>query len=136
MYDRSSSADVRNPLLALPSAQAIIDLPPESRQALACLLRDLARDARERAEHSWRQNKAPMAVYWKAVSVYAGHLCRVSRPLRGFTSLQHSDARHGARKSSPVRAARVGGADLTLRVAPDEKVAVSPRPARPERPRR
>lgn len=78
--DRSSNAEVRNPLLKLPAAERIRTLPPEAREALAALLHDLSHDARERAEKSWRQNKAPMAAYWKAVSVYAGHLRRVVRP--------------------------------------------------------
>ncbi|GEO87503.1 MULTISPECIES: hypothetical protein [Alphaproteobacteria] len=79
MSDRSSSAEVRNPLLGLPAAQKMRSLPPEARAVLAELLRELSFDARERAERSWRQNKAPMAVYWKAVAVYAGHLCRIAR---------------------------------------------------------
>ncbi|RUV41236.1 hypothetical protein EOD29_24110 [Mesorhizobium sp. M1A.T.Ca.IN.004.03.1.1] len=37
-------------------------------------------DARQRADQSWARNKAPMAVYCKAVGVYAGHLHRVLRP--------------------------------------------------------
>ncbi|MBY5827407.1 hypothetical protein [Rhizobium leguminosarum] len=82
---RSSQAEVRNPLLALPAAQHINALPREARQALSSLLRELSLDARERAEKSWRQNKAPMAAYWKAVSVYAGHLHRVARPRAGET---------------------------------------------------
>ena len=77
--DRSSSAEVRNPLLQLPAAQKMRSLPPEARAVLAELLRELSFDARERAERSWRQNKAPMAVYWKAVAVYAGHLYRIAR---------------------------------------------------------
>lgn len=56
-------------------------MPPEIRQDLAALLHELSLDARDRAEQSWRRNKAPMATYWKAVSVYAGHLCRVVRPV-------------------------------------------------------
>ena len=82
MSDRSSSAKVRNPLLRLPSAQRIHALPPEARRALAALLLELSRDAREQAERSWRQHKAPMAAYWKAVSVYAGHLHRMTRPMK------------------------------------------------------
>lgn len=78
--DRSSAADIRNPLLRLPAAQRLRALPPETRQVLADLLVELAHDARQRAEQSWSRNKAPMAVYWKAVSVYAGHLHRVLRP--------------------------------------------------------
>lgn len=82
MSDRSSKAEVRNPLLALPAARLILALPPEARQALAALLSDLSVDARYRAERSWRQSKAPMAAYWKAVSVYARHLHRLARPAR------------------------------------------------------
>lgn len=74
MSERSSKAEVRNPLINLPAAQQILALPPESRQALAALLCDLASDVRFRAERSWRQSKAPMAAYWKSVSVYAGFI--------------------------------------------------------------
>ena len=76
---RSNLPEVRNPLLALPSAQAL-QLPPESRAALAQLLRELSLDARERAQASWKRNKGPMAPYWKAVGAYATHLYRVVRP--------------------------------------------------------
>lgn len=78
--DRSNAAAVRNPLLRLPAAQRLASLSPEARQVLADLLQELACDARDRAEESWRRHKAPMAAYWKAVSVYAGHLHRVLRP--------------------------------------------------------
>lgn len=81
MINRSSRADVRNPILALPAAQSVQNLPAESRATLAALLRDLSADARRRAQTSWRQNKAPMAVYWKAVGVYARHLSSVIRPV-------------------------------------------------------
>lgn len=80
MSDRSLRPEIRNPLLHLPAANQIRALPLQSRQALAALLRDLSLDARERAERSWRQNKAPMAAYWKTVGVYAGHLHRLARP--------------------------------------------------------
>ncbi|UWU26007.1 hypothetical protein N2601_32280 (plasmid) [Rhizobium sp. CB3060] len=85
MVERSSQADVRNPLLRLPSARRIQSLPPEVRRELADLLRELSIDARERAQCSWEKNKAPMAVYWKAVGAYATHLHRVVRPQRGAT---------------------------------------------------
>ncbi len=85
MSDRSSRAEVRNPLLKLPAALEIQSLPPEARLALAGLLLELSRDAGERAERSWRQNKAPMAAYWKAVAVYARHLQRVVRSGRSET---------------------------------------------------
>jgi hypothetical protein len=74
---RSSRPDVRNPILALPEVQALLDLPPESRAALASVLTGIARTKREMAEHSWRRNKGPMALYHKIVGVYAGHTARV-----------------------------------------------------------
>lgn len=74
-----SLAHVRNPVLALPALVRVQALPPAARAALAVLLYDLATDARARAEHSWRRHKAPMAVYWKAVSVYARHIARAIR---------------------------------------------------------
>ena len=64
----------RNPVLALPAIGRLQALPLEIRAPLAALLAELASDARSRAEESWRRHKAPMAAYWKAVSVYAGHI--------------------------------------------------------------
>jgi hypothetical protein len=75
--ERSALAVTRNPLLALPGAVAMQSLPVETRQAMAKALRDIQVDARVRAEKCWRTHKAPMAVYWKAVGVYSGHLARV-----------------------------------------------------------
>ena len=51
-------------------------LPPEAKFQLKRALQDLREDALKRAEHSWRKHKAPMALYWKVVGVYAGHLAR------------------------------------------------------------
>jgi len=76
---RSNQADVRNPLLALPSAEAIRSLPEAARAALRAVLLDIRKDAQVRAEKCWRTHKAPMAAYWKAVAVYAGHTARVCR---------------------------------------------------------
>jgi len=76
---RSLRTDVRNPLVKLEAVRKIENLPPSARYALYCLLDDIALDARGRANECWRKHKAPMAAYWKAVSVYAGHakkLCR------------------------------------------------------------
>ena len=73
---RSLRSDVRNPLLAMPAMEKLRDLSPEQRSALKALLREVAKDARFRAEKCWRTHKAPMAAYWKAVSVYAGHTAR------------------------------------------------------------
>jgi hypothetical protein len=74
--DRSSKAEVRNPVLALPSSAKLQALPADSRAALRATLIDLRDDARMRAAECWRKHKAPMACYWKAVSVYANHLAR------------------------------------------------------------
>jgi hypothetical protein len=76
---RSHRPEVRNPLLSLPALQAL-QRPPEMRDPLVHLLADLARDAGQRADDAWRRHKAPMAAYWKAVSVYARHAARAIRP--------------------------------------------------------
>lgn len=76
---RVTRAVVRNPMLALPAVLALTQLDQDVRSTLRTILLDLARDARGRAEQSWRRHKAPMAAYWKAVAVYAGHLARVLR---------------------------------------------------------
>lgn len=77
--DRSTKREVRNPILALPAAASIQALDPSARAALRGLLLEVQADARARAEKCWRTHKAPMAVYWKAVGVYAGHIARVLR---------------------------------------------------------
>lgn len=76
---RSNQAIVRNPLLGLPSALKIQALPRPAREAMRALLMDLKRDSAARAEKCWRTHKAPMAAYWKAVSVYAGHTARLCK---------------------------------------------------------
>lgn len=80
MIARSNSLIVRNPLLSLEAAKQLQDLPTESRQALANMLREMRDDARSRAQKSWKQNKGPMAAYWKATGAYCNHLYRVVRP--------------------------------------------------------
>lgn len=74
---RSERREVRNPVLALPAVRRLLELDPATRAALAGLLADLVTDARQRAQTSWRQNKGPMAAYWKAVGAYAEHIRRV-----------------------------------------------------------
>ena len=76
---RSNSLAVRNPLTALPGAQAIASLSPDARAALRTLLLQIRDEARARADKCWRTHKAPMACYWKAVAVYAGHAARLAR---------------------------------------------------------
>ena len=77
--ERSNKAEVRNPLLALVSAERLQGLPKESRDALRALLLELRASAHEKAEHSWRKRKGPLAVYWRCVAVYAGHISRLVR---------------------------------------------------------
>lgn len=72
--------EVRNPVLTLPHVERIKELDPNARKLLADILGDIAKDARGRAQGSWRKNKAPMAAYWKAVSTYSGHIKRAVRP--------------------------------------------------------
>lgn len=77
MSDRSTRPEVRNPVLLLPAAQRLRELPPESRAALRACLCDLSADASRRADLAWRKHKPPMAAYWKAVAVYARHIARI-----------------------------------------------------------
>lgn len=80
---RHARPDVRNPVLALPAYQRLVDLPEPARAALVAVLEDLAADAGARAETSWRKHKAPMAAYWKAVAVYARHVARALKRRQG-----------------------------------------------------
>jgi hypothetical protein len=88
-FGRGARREVRNPVLLLPAARAILDLPIEVRRPLGLLLRQLADQANEEAKRSWARNKGIMAAYHKAVSVYAKHLARVIDPI-------------SARSSSPI----------------------------------
>jgi hypothetical protein len=74
---RSLRADVRNPLLQLPAAQALAALPLESQAAIRQLLLEIRADARARADKAWRTHKGPMALYWKCVAVYTNHASRL-----------------------------------------------------------
>ncbi len=51
-------------------------LPGEAKFALKSALNDLHESALEKSKHCWAKHKAPMALYWKVVGVYAGHLSR------------------------------------------------------------
>lgn len=77
--DRSKRRDVRNPVLALPAVTRLNALDPSAKEALRALLLDLKADAQRRADECWRRHKGPMAVYWKCVAVYAGHIAKVLR---------------------------------------------------------
>ena len=79
-FGRGARREVRNPILMLPAAKSILDLPIEHRRPLGVLLRQLSQQAAEKADASWKSNKGIMAAYWKAVSVYAKHLAHVIDP--------------------------------------------------------
>jgi hypothetical protein len=80
-FGRGARREVRNPVLRLPSARSILALPIETRRPLGLLLREIAAQAADEAQRSWKSNKGIMAAYWKAVSVYAKHLARVIDPI-------------------------------------------------------
>ncbi|WP_232459095.1 hypothetical protein [Burkholderia ubonensis] len=63
-----------NPLLRLPAARSLVNLPTDSRRALAAVLRALRAQANTEAETAWSRRKGPMAAYWRAVATYARHL--------------------------------------------------------------
>ena len=79
MANRSNQPQVRNPLLGLPAMAQLQALPADQRAPLAALLRQVRLDAHQRADKAWRQRKGPMAAYWRAVAVYAGHTARALR---------------------------------------------------------
>lgn len=116
MPSRSNRTDVRNPVLALPAAARLATLPEEARGALDGVLRDIARDASDRAEACWRKHKAPMAVYWKAVAVYARHIARATgRPRRATPPT-----------CSPVSAVEGEAAILRKAIEQIEQLALGP----------
>ena len=77
--ERSSRAEVRNPLLTLPAAGQLLALDAQLRAPLRALLMELRAQAHLRAELLWKVRKGPMAVYFRSVAVYAGHAARLLR---------------------------------------------------------
>lgn len=77
VFGRSAKDEVRNPVLGLPSARAIMDLPEDQRRPVGILLRELAKECDDQAERSWRKRKGFQAAYWRVVCTYAKHLARV-----------------------------------------------------------
>lgn len=90
MNARSTKAEVRNPILGLPSVARLRTLSPEARLALQEVLLDIQGDARLRAEKSWRSRKPPLAAYWAACGVYAGHIARSIGPAPGRRPCHHT----------------------------------------------
>lgn len=74
-YGRSALAEVRNPVLRLPAARAIMEeVPRDTRHLLGTLLRQLATEANAEGERCWRRGKAMMGAYWRVVAVYSKHI--------------------------------------------------------------
>ncbi|MFB9062232.1 MULTISPECIES: hypothetical protein [Sphingobium] len=97
MTERSSRAEVRNPVLRLPAIANLQALDPAIRQIIRTILLELRADARALAEKSWRQRKAPMASYWAAVSVYSGHFARaISNNLSSVAKRRRSEVMENA----------------------------------------
>src|SRR3546814_18199258 len=94
MSARSARADVRNPVLALPSFRALQSLLPEQRVLLVVLFLDLPSAARDRSARRWACRKAVIAAYWSDVAVHSGHIARClaatgrRRPHPPFTLFQ------------------------------------------------
>ncbi|AMK23243.1 MULTISPECIES: hypothetical protein [Sphingomonadaceae] len=101
MNARSRRAEVRNPVLTLPSARALKAQQPQILALLAALLYDLQRDARQRADKAWGTRKAFIAAYWFTVAVYAGHIAKAIRP-----------AHYSRNKATPFRVRQHGYAAL------------------------
>lgn len=77
MSDRSNLREVRNPILGLPAAQALLALPPEQRQIIKDLLRQLKVQCREKEVAAYAKRKGPMTAYWMAAGTYCGHIANV-----------------------------------------------------------
>lgn len=78
-------------------------LPEPARQALREALLELREDALVRAQVQWARHKAPMALYWKVVGVYAGHLARTMRtPTRSSVAVRRPTRRRPAPPETPT----------------------------------
>jgi hypothetical protein len=76
--DRSARREVRNPILGLPAAQAILaELSPDQRKRFRDLFRQLKVQCRAKEADAYRYRKGPMTAYWMAAGTYSGHLAHV-----------------------------------------------------------
>ena len=57
-------------------AETFNALPSDSKKALKSALQALRLSALAKSQYCWKKHKAPLALYWKVVGVYAGHLSR------------------------------------------------------------
>lgn len=65
-----------NPLMGLPAMAALACMPIWVRATLVQLMAEIKQWAEAKAQHSWKKRKAPLAAYWLACGVYAGHVGR------------------------------------------------------------
>jgi hypothetical protein len=79
---RSTRPAVRNPLLALRSITLLAQAPEAARANLQFLARRIARECADRAKDAWIRRRRDDAVFWRATSVYAGHLSRALGGIR------------------------------------------------------
>lgn len=76
--NRSTSPEVRNPLLAVPGvAEEIERLTPEALAAFQRIATACGRTWNEKGNDAWANHKAPMAAYWKKNAVWARHFARL-----------------------------------------------------------
>lgn len=68
-----------NPLMSLPAARRLAEIPPEYRALLVDLIAELRHQANQEAEIAWARKKGPMASYWRAVSTYCRHTAHAIR---------------------------------------------------------
>lgn len=104
---RSSRADVRNPLLAIPEVKAQWDaLPLEAKAALVSMLNAMSKTFRARGEAAWRKHKPPVAAYWKASAVNCRHLALAGRAGlcrgRALLATAHGDPQRPALEQASV----------------------------------
>lgn len=80
MSERSNLPEVRNWLKSIPEILALVaSFSPEQRLLAKSAFLATSRRMRTKSDELWRKNKAPMAAYWRAKSVYArlfSHLIR------------------------------------------------------------
>jgi hypothetical protein len=69
-------AEKINPLMGLPAMSALASMPIWVRATLVQLMAEIKQWAEAKAQHSWKKRKAPLAAYWLACGVYAGHVGR------------------------------------------------------------
>ncbi len=76
---RSSRPEVRNPIVALVASRRLLELDVRCKHQLRIILLMMRDEARAHANSCWAAKKGPLAVFWKATAVYAGHIARVVR---------------------------------------------------------